>query len=95
MEIDIKHEPGSGVMTAFVDDTQAGRLGYSVTQSQRNWVVFTTKVPHSFEGHGVGSALARAAADSARAEGVTITPTCWFVAGWLDRHPDYADVLAS
>ena len=93
MEIETRHEPGSGVITAFADGDQAGRLAYDVDGS--DWLVFTTKVPHSFEGHGVGSALARAAADAARAEGVTIKPSCWFVAGWLDRHPDYADVLAN
>lgn len=92
MEIEIKHESGSGTITAFVDGTQAGRLAYEVNRSERNWVVFTTQVPSSFEGHGVGSALALAVAESAMAEGFTITPTCWFVAGWLDRHPDYAGV---
>ena len=94
MDIEIKHAPGSGVFTAFADGDRAGQLSYRVKEPERTWVVFTTQVPHSFEGHGVGSALARAAADAARDEGFTITPSCWFVAGWLDRHPDYADVLA-
>lgn len=54
-----------------------------------------TAVPSSLEGQGVGSQLVRYAIDHARAEGVKIIPTCSFVRGWLDRHPDQADVVAS
>ena len=53
-----------------------------------------TVVPPSLEGQGVGSQLVRYALDYARAEGVKIIPTCSFVRGWLDRHPDEADVIA-
>jgi predicted GNAT family acetyltransferase len=95
MAIELKHEPGSGLITAFVDGDQAGRIAYEVRDRERHWVVFSTQVPNRFEGHGVGSALARTVADAARVEGFTLVPTCWFVAGWLDRHPDYSDVLAN
>lgn len=54
-----------------------------------------TTVPPSLEGQGVGSQLVRYVIDHARAEGVKIIPTCSFVRGWLDRHPDQADVVAS
>ena len=53
-----------------------------------------TEVPPSLEGEGVGSQLVRYAIDHARAEGVKIVPTCGFVRGWLDRHPDQADIIA-
>jgi predicted GNAT family acetyltransferase len=39
----------------------------------------------------VGSALIRAALDDvARRGGLRVRPDCPFVAGWLDKHPDYA-----
>ncbi|MEX0152759.1 GNAT family N-acetyltransferase [Microbacterium sp. LMI1-1-1.1] len=45
-----------------------------------------TEVDPAFEGHGLGSALAREAlADLAR-RGDTIVPSCPFVASWLKGH---------
>jgi predicted GNAT family acetyltransferase len=77
-----------------VDDSGvlAGIAAY-VRQDDR--VVIThTVVEDAFEGRGVGSALARAALDAIRAEGLSVEPRCPFVRGWIDRHPDYADLVA-
>jgi predicted GNAT family acetyltransferase len=52
-----------------------------------------TVVPPASEGHGVGGALARAALDYARAEGLKVLPTCSFMAGWISRHPEYAELV--
>ena len=58
-------------------------------------IVFThTEVDDAYEGHGVGSALARAALDDVRADGRRkVVPRCPFIKGWIDRHPDYQDLL--
>jgi predicted GNAT family acetyltransferase len=52
-----------------------------------------TVVDDAFEGQGVGSALARTALDAARSAGLRVTPTCEFMARWIDKHPDYADLV--
>lgn len=52
-----------------------------------------TEVPPAFEGRGVGSALARAGLDYAREHGLTVTPACGFVASYVQRHPEYQDLL--
>lgn len=52
-----------------------------------------TAVPDAFEGQGVGSALARTALDQARADGLAVVAPCSFIAGWIDRHPAYADLV--
>jgi hypothetical protein len=52
-----------------------------------------TEVDPAFEGHGVGGALARAALDDARRRGIHVLALCPFIAGWINRHPDYADLL--
>lgn len=54
-----------------------------------------TEVLPAFEGHGVGSALARHALDGARRRGLHVLPSCEFVAGWIGKHPGYADLLRS
>ncbi len=52
-----------------------------------------TEVPSAFEGKGVGSALAKAALDHAREEGLTVVPLCPFIASYIKRHPEYADLV--
>ncbi|HZP30453.1 MAG TPA: GNAT family N-acetyltransferase [Acidimicrobiia bacterium] len=49
----------------------------------------TEIVPHR-RGHGLGDRLVRAALDDIRATGRAVVPVCWFVADFIDRHPEYA-----
>ena len=56
--------------------------------------VFThTEVADEFEGQGVGGALARTALDDVRARGERVVPVCPFIAEWIERHPDYDDLV--
>lgn len=53
-----------------------------------------TEVKSDFEGQGVGSALARYALNDIRAqESLQAQPLCPFISGWIDRHPDYQDLV--
>ncbi|GAB3363119.1 GNAT family N-acetyltransferase [Micromonospora halotolerans] len=72
--------------------TMAGLVTYQLTG---NIIAYThTEVVPEFEGHGVGSLLARAVMDDARANGRTVVPICPFLAGWLEKHPEYDDIVA-
>ena len=51
-------------------------------------------MPSEFSGQGIGSRLARAVFDDARANGIKLVLQCPFMAAWYARHPDYADVVA-
>lgn len=53
-----------------------------------------TVVPKAAQGEGVGDALVRAALDYARERQVKIIPSCSYVSGWLDRHPDFRRLVA-
>ncbi|MBC2933656.1 N-acetyltransferase [Nocardioides sp. zg-1228] len=73
------------------DSTVAGFLDYQETSEL---VALThTEVAPSFEGQGVGSALARAALDDIRARRLRALVICPYVTRWLRRHPDYRDLL--
>jgi predicted GNAT family acetyltransferase len=41
----------------------------------------------------VGSTLVRGALDDVRAHGLRVVPRCSFVRGYIERHPDYADLV--
>jgi predicted GNAT family acetyltransferase len=77
--------------------TVDGRLaGFAEYRRRPGQLVFThTEVGDEFEGQGLGSRLIRGALDSARAAGVSIVPRCPFVARYVQRHPEYLDLVAA
>lgn len=75
-------------------DGAEAKLTYSIV-SPSEIVADHTYVPPQMRGTGAAKALVARLVDDARREGVTITPTCWFVADERDRHPDWADVFAT
>ncbi|MBI5279786.1 MAG: N-acetyltransferase [Burkholderiales bacterium] len=53
-----------------------------------------TEVMPAFEGKGVGSRLARQVLDDVRRRGDRAIMQCPFMAGYVRKHPEYADLLA-
>lgn len=75
----------------FVDDELAG---YSEYREEDGALAFThTVVESGFEGQGVGSALAGGALDSVRGAGMHLLPYCPFIRAFVQRHPDYLDLV--
>ncbi|RUR03462.1 GNAT family N-acetyltransferase [Labedella endophytica] len=67
------------------------RVGFSAYRREPGRVMFThTVVDPAHEGHGYGSAIARAVIEDAVQRGETIVPRCPFIAAWLEKHPDAA-----
>ena len=56
-------------------------------------VLAHTEVDPAFEGRGFGSRLVAGALDDIRARGLSAVPVCRFVASYLERHPEYADLV--
>ena len=52
------------------------------------------EVPSELEGRGVGGRLVRATLDKVRGEGLKVVPRCSFIAAFIRRNPQYADMLA-
>jgi predicted GNAT family acetyltransferase len=69
-------------------------LGIAAYSRHGDRLVFThTEVDSDAGQSGLGSALVRAALDDVRRQGGTVVPQCPFVRGWIERHPDYADLV--
>ena len=76
-----------------VDDAGAV-AGFAQYLRREDHIVFThTEVDEAFEGQGVGSALARGALDAVRSEGLPVIAQCPFIKDFIERHPDYQDLL--
>jgi predicted GNAT family acetyltransferase len=70
-------------------------LGLAAYERRGDTVVFThTEVDPDAGQDGLGSTLVRAALDDVRSNGGSVVPLCPFVRGWIDRHQDYADLVA-
>ena len=54
----------------------------------------STFVPETLRGRGIATAIVRQALDHARAEGLHVIPSCWFVRDFLKKHPEYDDLSA-
>lgn len=87
------HNPDQNRYEAQVGDELAGTAEYELND---DLVIFThTVVDDAYEGQGVGSALARFALDDVKASGSRqVEPRCAFIKGWIDKHPDYASLVA-
>lgn len=71
-----------------------GRLaGFAEYMRGPSLVVYPhTEVEPAHGGRGIGGALARAALDDARERGLRVLATCPFIAAWMRRNPEYADL---
>jgi predicted GNAT family acetyltransferase len=54
-----------------------------------------TEIDDGHEGEGLGGALARGVLDDARRRGLRVRPSCPFLAGWIAKHPDYAELVTT
>jgi len=57
-------------------------------------ITFThTEVPKELGGRGIGSQLAKGALDLVRARGLKVVPLCPFIKAYIEKHPEYQDLL--
>jgi predicted GNAT family acetyltransferase len=52
-----------------------------------------TLVPPAMEGHGLAAKMARFALEDARAQHLVVIPRCPYVASYIQRHPEYVDLV--
>lgn len=90
--IDVRHDAARQRFAALVDGVEA-ELDY---EQRGNVLCLThTGVPAAIGGRGVGGELVRAALDYARAKGLKVRPSCSYAAAFIERNPEYQDLVAS
>lgn len=72
-------------------DSQIAELAYYLNG---NTIIFThTGVPSALEGQGIGSKLVKTGLQYARDNNLKVQSMCWFVSGYLERHPEIQDLI--
>ena len=75
--------------------TQDGHTAVLDYMTAGNKLVLThTGVPQELEGKGIGTSLVKAALDHARSASLKVDPQCPFVGKYIERHSEYADLVA-
>lgn len=91
--MNVRENPAQHRYEIALDDDGAIAAAYYQDDDLGRRVLTHTEVPFDYGGQGIGSALARAVFDDARARGLKLVLRCAFMANWYARHPDYADIV--
>jgi predicted GNAT family acetyltransferase len=89
-DVRVTHDAQRGRFAATVEGHDC-ELDYRL--DGRVLTILHTGVPQAVGGRGIAAALTLAAAQYARAEGLTIYPACSYAATWFRRHSEYSDLI--
>lgn len=93
MQTDVRNNPDRSRYELFADGELVGIADYWVTGDR---AVFPhTEIAGHRRGMGLGEVLVRGALEDVRVTGRTVDPRCWFVAQFIDEHPEFRDLLAA
>jgi len=87
----VRDAPGLGRYELLVAGKLAGVSTYKLDGETMTFV--HTEVRPAFEGRGLGGRLAKHVLDDARRRGLRVVPRCPFIAAYIERHPEYADLV--
>lgn len=91
-EIQYKYEPDAKRIVATTEDGQeVGKIEYEVREIY--WIANHTWVNPDYRGYNIARKLVDMLADTARAEGVKILPTCSYARHVMEKDAAFADVL--
>ena len=72
-----------------------GYIAFSEYKRAPGLITIThTEVPKELGGRGIGTALAHGLMELIRTEGIKVKPLCPFVKAYIEKHPEYADLVA-
>ena len=87
---DVHHDPDARRLHTRVEGHEA-ELRYSLRDGRM--VIDHTGVPDAIGGRGIAGILVKAALNLARARGWRVVPACSYSAAYVQRHPEYADLI--
>lgn len=92
-EITVTDNAGERRYELKVGQAVVGVAAYGLGDSV---ITFThTKIDPGLEGRGLGSFLAEWVLTDARRRRLSVVPECPFIAAYIARHPEFADLVAA
>jgi uncharacterized protein len=91
VDIRVVDNPDELRYEAWLGDDLAGFILYTLDGDVITLVHTDVEPRHEHE--GIGSQLVRETLDDIRSRGLKMRPVCPFVAAFLDRHDEYADLV--
>jgi len=79
-----------GKYTIAVDGETVGLAAVADRGNQR--VFYHTEVGKRFGGRGLATILVAEALEATRADGKRAVATCWMVADFIKKHPEFSDI---
>ena len=101
MTIQVRHDEKQSKFYADVEGTEGtagAEGGGAVIEYEKRgdtYDLLHTFVPPSLRGQGVADELARQTLDQIRSEGGRIVASCPFLHSFVERHPEYRDLVAA
>jgi predicted GNAT family acetyltransferase len=92
-DVRVVDNPDKARFEIYLGDALAGFVIYELEPGVITFI--HTEVDPAFNGKGLGGQLVSQALDSARERRLAVVPLCPFVNRYIQRHPAYADLVAS
>lgn len=90
--VQVTDNPDKARFELHVDGELTGHAEYRLRSDRM--LITHTEVDPALQGRGLAGRLARGALDAARAGGRQVIPLCSYVADYIRKHPEYADLVA-
>ena len=92
MSLEVRHDETAKRFVAVVDGHEAYVEYRPAGDKTLNF--HHTYVPGELRGQGIAGKLVARALDIVREQGLRVIPTCSYTQGFLEKHPEYADLTA-
>ena len=80
-------------LSRFELDAEGGVAFANYRRTPSAVIITHTETPRSLRGHGIASDLVEGALRLIRADGLKVIAGCGFVVDYLQKHPEFADLI--
>ncbi len=91
--VTVRHAPEVHRYEAVLDGQVVGAAEYRTMPD--HVVMHHTFTDEAFRGRGIAALVVAGALDDLRARKLGVVPSCWYVAEYIESHPEYQDLLHS
>ena len=91
--IEITDVPEQSRFELSLDGVRVGFMDYAMLGD--TFTALHTEIDPAYGGQGLGEQLVRHVLDLVRSSGMALRPVCPFVKAFLQKHPEYDDLLVA